>query len=124
MNHPVVMCPLAKEHPSLRMAQGAVSQRFELFVSKREICNAYLELNDPVEQRQRFAAQAAYVGDEEAHVPDENYCRALEYGLPPTAGWGMGIDRLVMLMTGAHTIRDVQLFPLLRSGREEVEAGI
>ena len=114
MNHPLVMCPLAKEHPTLSVPQGRLSQRFELFISGREICNAYLELNDPNEQRLRFAEQSAYKGDEEVHVLDENYCRALEYGLPPTAGWGMGVDRLVMLLSGSSSIRDVQLFPLLR----------
>ena len=80
------------------------------------MCNAYTELNDPVEQRARFTAQAAdkAAGDDEAMFVDEDFCRALEYGLPPTAGWGMGIDRLTMLLTDSNTIKEVLLFPAMK----------
>ncbi len=111
-DYPVDISPLAKSKPE----DPKVVERFELFVAGREIANAYTELNDPKEQRQRMLQQLRErdLGDEEAQRLDEDYIRALEYGLPPTAGEGIGVDRLVMLFTNAPSIRDVILFPTLR----------
>ncbi|KAI5704371.1 hypothetical protein M8J75_004629 [Diaphorina citri] len=111
-DHPQVMSPLAKwhrDHPGL-------TERFELFVMKKEVCNAYTELNDPVVQRERFEQQARdkAAGDDEAQLVDDNFCTALEYGLPPTAGWGLGIDRLTMFLTDSNNIKEVLLFPAMR----------
>ncbi|XP_071445522.1 lysine--tRNA ligase isoform X1 [Hetaerina americana] len=111
-DHPQAMSPLAKWHRSI----PGLTERFELFVMCREVANAYTELNDPVEQRRRFEQQAKdkAAGDDEAQVVDENFVTALEYGLPPTAGWGMGIDRLTMLLTDTNNIKEVLLFPAMK----------
>ncbi|XP_078045606.1 lysyl-tRNA synthetase isoform X1 [Augochlora pura] len=112
LDHPQIMSPLAKWHRSIK----GLTERFELFVMKKEVCNAYTELNDPMVQRERFEEQAKdkAAGDDEAQLIDENFCTALEYGLPPTAGWGMGIDRLTMFFTDANNIKEVLLFPQMK----------
>ncbi|XP_042273558.1 lysine--tRNA ligase isoform X1 [Thunnus maccoyii] len=111
-DHPQIMSPLAKWHRS----QKGLTERFELFVMKKEVCNAYTELNDPIRQRELFEqqAQAKAEGDDEAMFIDETFCTALEYGLPPTAGWGMGIDRLTMFLTDSNNIKEVLLFPAMK----------
>jgi len=110
--HPQVMSPLAKWHRS----EKGITERFELFVMKKEVCNAYTELNDPAVQRSRFEQQAKdkASGDDEAMYLDENFCTALEYGLPPTGGWGMGIDRLSMFLTDSNNIKEVLFFPAMK----------
>jgi lysyl-tRNA synthetase class 2 len=109
---PTEVSPLSKQKPG----DPDTVERFELYIGGFEVANAFSELNDPAEQRRRFEAQIAerQAGDIEAHPMDEDYIRALEYGLPPTAGEGVGIDRLVMLLTNSLSIRDVILFPLMR----------
>lgn len=114
MDHPAVMSPLAKWHSDAsKLGQCA---RFELFVCQKELCNAYTELNDPIEQRERFADQLKNKdkGDLEAQEIDESFCQALEYGLPPTGGWGMGLDRMAMFLTGSPNIKEVLFFPAMK----------
>jgi lysyl-tRNA synthetase class 2 len=116
MDHPIEISPLTKKKPE----DPTKVERFELFINTWEMCNAYSELNDPIDQRERFAAQdAAFeAGDEEANHTDEDFLNALEIGMPPTGGIGYGIDRLVMLLTDSPSIRDVLLFPTMKSLKE------
>jgi len=110
--YPVEVSPLSKNNAD----DPAFVDRFEIYAAGMEIGNAYTELNDPAEQRRRFEMQLTMLaaGDEEAHQMDEDYIRAMSYGMPPTGGEGIGIDRLTMLLTNSKSIRDVILFPLLR----------
>ena len=121
MDHPIEISPLTKKKPS----DPTKVERFELFCNTWEMCNAYSELNDPIDQRERFKAQDALAdaGDEEANHTDEDFLNALEIGMPPTGGIGYGIDRLVMLLTDSQAIRDVLLFPTMKSLDSDKKAG-
>jgi lysyl-tRNA synthetase class 2 len=118
-DYPTIVSPLSKQKPD----DPDHVERFEFFCGGFELGNAFSELNDPVEQHKRFAQQLEdrAHGDDEAHQMDEDYVRALAYGLPPTGGEGIGIDRLVMLLTGSKSIRDVILFPLMRNRDQGIE---
>lgn len=117
INHPQMMSPLAKAHRD----KPGLCERFEAFVCKKEIANAYTELNDPFDQRLRFEEQANQKaqGDDEAQLIDENFCTSLEFGLPPTGGWGMGIDRMVMFLTNHYSIKEVLAFPFMKEEKNE-----
>jgi lysyl-tRNA synthetase class 2 len=123
-DHPQIMSPLAKYHRNIK----GMTERFELFVNTKELCNAYTELNDPVDQRERFGeqAKAKSSGDDEAMLIDEVFVQSLEYGLPPTGGWGLGVDRLTMLLSDKNNIKEVLLFPAMKpeADLESVQAGV
>ncbi|PSK34148.1 Lysine--tRNA ligase, cytoplasmic [Elsinoe australis] len=118
--HPQMMSPLAKYHRT----NPGLCERFEAFVCKKEIVNAYTELNDPFDQRMRFEEQARQKeqGDDEAQMVDETFCNALEFGLPPTGGWGMGIDRMVMFLTNHYSIKEVLTFPFMKDDKQQEKA--
>lgn len=118
-DHPEIMSPLAKYHRS----KPGLTERFEMFCCFKELCNSYTELNDPLVQRERFENQAKdkAAGDDEAQAVDENFCTALEYGLPPTGGWGLGIDRLTMFLTDSNNIKEVLLYPAMKPEANQVQ---
>jgi lysyl-tRNA synthetase class 2 len=119
LDYPVELSPFAKSHRS----EPGLVERFEAFIGGVEMANAFSELNDPDEQRRRFEQQQRLqaAGDEEAHPFDQDYLYALEQGMPPAGGMGMGMDRLLMMLSGRHSIREVVLFPALRSRDERSE---
>lgn len=121
IDHPEIMSPLAKYHRS----KPEMTERFELFINGKELCNAYTELNNPRVQRERFEEQARQkaAGDDEAQFKDENYLRAMEYGLAPTGGWGLGVDRLTMFLSDNNTIKEVLLFPAMKPEAQGSAAG-
>jgi len=110
LDYPAPLCPLTKRHPD----DPSLALRFELYINGMEMGNAFSELNDPDVQRENLAGQIEGEGDETMRVMDEDFVESLEYGMPPAGGLGIGIDRLVMLLTGSTSIRDVILFPLQR----------
>ena len=120
IDHPQLMSPLAKWHRN----EPGLTERFELFINKHEVINAYTELNDPKVQMEAFMkqAEAAADGDEEAQGVDTGFVQALEYGLPPTAGWGMGIDRMTMLLSDTNNIKEVILFPAMKPNEDRTQA--
>jgi lysyl-tRNA synthetase class 2 len=119
MDYPVEMSPLCKKHRS----NPELTERFELMVNGKELCNAYTELNDPIDQYERFRDQLTLSekGDDEAMFIDLDFVRALEYGMPPTSGMGMGIDRLAMIMTNQASIQDVLFFPQMRPEKKIIK---
>ena len=119
-DYPVEMSPLTKKHRE----NPELTERFELMVNGKELCNAYSELNDPIDQYERFVEQMnlADKGDDEAMVIDHDFVRALEYGMPPTSGLGIGMDRLTMLMTGQTAIQEVLFFPQMRPEKKQQKA--
>ena len=121
-DHPQIMSPLAKYHRSI----PGMTERFELFVNTKELCNAYTELNDPIDQRERFEEQAAAKesGDDEAMLIDETFVESLEIGLPPTGGWGLGVDRLTMLLADKNNIKEVLLFPAMKPDEQAPSEGV
>ena len=122
IGHPVEVSPLAKRNPK----DPRLTQRFEAFINTWEFANAFSELNDPIDQRERFEAQVAEkeAGDDEAHPMDSDFINAIEVGLPPTGGLGIGVDRMIVLLTDQPSIRDVLLFPTMKPiGLEKAENG-